>query len=71
MQCFEADPGNRPTALEFIEAAENVRFNMQRVTKTEKAKRPEKQLKPKSKPARRQLPTKMRYQKFLYSARSK
>ena len=57
MQCFEAVPENRPTALKFIETADDVRFNMQRVTKTEQA--------------RRQYPTKMRYQKFLYSARSK
>ena len=61
MQCFEAVPENRPTALEIIETAEDVRFNLQRVTKTEQGKGPEKQLEAKYEPARRSLPTKMRY----------
>ena len=30
MQCFEASPDNRPDALEFIEAVENVKFEIQR-----------------------------------------
>ena len=29
MRCFEANPANRPDALEFIEAVESVKFNMQ------------------------------------------
>ena len=36
MQCFEADPSNRPSALELVEAAEDVRFNLQRVPRDDK-----------------------------------
>ena len=51
MECFEANPGNRPSALELTETIENVRFNLQRVSKTESARRP--------------LATKMRFEKLL------
>ena len=30
MQCFKANPVDRPDALEFIETVESVKFNMQR-----------------------------------------
>ena len=31
MKCFEVDPNNRPDAFEFMEAVEDVRFEMQRL----------------------------------------
>ena len=67
MQCFEADPGNRPSALEFVEAADDIRFKLQQKSQTEQAKRPEKANQSESESVRRALPTKMRYEKILIS----
>ena len=63
MQCFEAKPGNRPSALELIETVENVRFNLQRMSKIE-PRRPDVQSN-QSETLRQSLPTKLRYQKML------
>ena len=34
MQCFEANPANRPDALEILESVESVKFNVQRASTT-------------------------------------
>ena len=65
MQCFEANPGNRPSALEFLEAADDIRFKMQRVSKAKQAEQPEKANQSESESVRRALPTKMRYEKMF------
>ena len=53
MQCFEANPDNRPSALEFIDMVENVKFDLQQSSTT---RGPEQ--------VQRPMPTKMRFEKI-------